>query len=161
MIRMAFFMIAVTAHPLFGFQSTTDATTDQTQMFQVVLLSASTEPLSAKGDMPKNVASALADVKSFLPYRHFQLLDVGILRTNLSGRTIIRGPKGEPCEVSFAMMVDPNDPQRILIKRFRLVSPGQDLIDTAFDIHVGETMVVGTSRIMGDPVALMVMLTAQ
>lgn len=96
---------------------------------------------------------ALADLKDFLPYKSYRPLDtVWIIGLN-GPHQFLRGPDGQKHE--FTMSSALISPAVIRVGTLRLwdATPPESksqpplLIDTAFNLSVGETVVVGTSRI--------------
>jgi hypothetical protein len=143
-----------------------------TQTFQVIVLAA-TDSESMPADLPPGAQQAVDDIASFLPYRGFRLLDAGWLRTVRAGQTSLTGPTG--FEVMLEFRGDPRSDEPLLISTFRMwlddgmVTPNgeyhnirQSIVDTSFSMDVGETVVVGTSKLNGDrePTALVILLTA-
>lgn len=164
--------------------------------FSVVLVVGSlmgTGNASSDG-VPEAAKKALADMKDFLPYKRYQLLDAAwmlccsSLATSISGR--VRGPD----ERDYRYTVDPltvTDAKLNVRFAIRELSPftpsglsqsdlgltrdhprmvesvresgqrtsAQNIIDSTFAISLGETVVVGTSRLNGDR-ALIAILTA-
>lgn len=167
--------------------------------FSVVLVVGSLAGTAAASSdaVPDAAKKALSDMKDFLPYKRYQLLDAAWMmccassRTGVSGR--VRGPdereyryEVDPIGVSdtkldvrftIREMADPHAPARRSnateglaadhprpIEERRLEAqglrlPGQNVIDSTFSISLGETVVVGTSRLHGDR-ALIAILTA-
>ena len=112
---------------------------------------------------------ALADLKDFLPYKKYSVLDrVPIIGPNaphirlagLKGKHefFMRGSNLSPKQTSVETLrlwaSVPEEDGRLVIK-----APPDLLIDTAFKIDVGETVVVGTSRLDGSQ-ALILLVTA-
>jgi len=146
------------------------------QGFSLLLLLGETQGTAQPDNISAPARKALADIKDFLPYKAYRVLDTqwiaGSDNGNSSGslrgldnqnyqfllRTFPRGtPGGKP------------SPEDALLARaqFRLVfsRPAAEKVDTtivldnSFNIIAGETVVVGTSRVQGDR-ALVVLLTA-
>jgi hypothetical protein len=154
--------------------------------FSIVMLEGD---LGGNGDtagIPAGAAKALADVRDFLPYKTYRLLDSQWVLG--SGRIAVRlrGSAGQ--EYTLKMTTSPTGARMaqatsISILEFELSRPngvttssgghgaagpggphtaaadGSSLIETSFRMNVGETVVVGTSRLAGDR-ALIVLLTA-
>jgi len=109
-------------------------------------------------------SKALADLKDFLPYKRYTLLD-----------TIYKiGPDGPSVQMTgmddfqkyelFTQGAAHSAPNRTSMRvHLRTVAaperPAIFLIDTSFDIALGETVVVGTSRLAGSK-ALLLLVTS-
>ena len=148
-----------------------------TQLFQVVLLRASRKGVDDTEGLPKSAEKALADVREFLPFKHYKLLDSAIVRMSQSmpGSTTV-----STYEVKFSYERKEN---KLSIWWFTVLPAGKKtetpkpssawwdrppavapeavkpLISTSFMMDRGETVVVGSSKINGDE-ALVVLLTA-
>jgi hypothetical protein len=153
----------------------------------------------ASENVPPAAAKALADLKDFLPYKSYRLLDTQWTMGSgrISGR--LKGPEGKEyfIEVTTRKGATPDAP--VSVTRFAVseATPGADgtkftrfrgsisssqtqaqgekaappsfysilglgagnIINTSFSMNLGETVVVGTSRLQGDT-ALVVLLTA-
>jgi hypothetical protein len=155
--------------------------------FGVVLVQGEMQAGAPGGEaVPAASLKALNDLKDFLPYKSYKLLDTQW--TMGSGRLIgsLRGP--ENTAYTFEVEARPGGDAGLLVSRFLLRGPGDDrmsalyarglasrdpiddvfakigpmarsLIDTSFSMDIGETVVVGTSRLQGNN-ALIVLLTA-
>ena len=178
---------------------TTVAGRSQLRGFSVVLVEGSTTGTTAIDGVPAAAAKALADLKDFLPYKSYRLLDtqwtlgagriasrlrgVGTQEYDLvlsaGGGLRVVQPFGDytaehPVSMRAAQRVQPG---QVTVSQFSLreadpqgsrasapSAPKQEpdragLINTSFNMEVGETVVVGTSRLQGDK-ALIVLLTA-
>jgi hypothetical protein len=159
----------------------------RTQSFQLTLLAADNHGggAGAAPELSKAALKALQDMKDFLPFKSYRLLDMAWLRTTGSAEAHLGGDDqaAYTAELQFARVGDPAA-KELLVERFvlrallsprpraaapaasgkaALETPGplhEDLIRTTFGIHVGETVVVGTSKLGGDSSALVVLLTA-
>jgi hypothetical protein len=141
----------------------------ETQLFQVVLLRASRQGPESVDDVPKSARKALDDIREFLPFKRYQLVDSGLMRlvSGLQGRIVLSS-------YEVAMSFEEKD-RKLAIWFFSVypvkpkgtqpLPPGhapeavKPLISTSFSIERGETVVVGSSKINGDE-ALVVLLTA-
>ena len=145
------------------------------QGFSLLLLLGETQGAAQPASISAPARKALADIKDFLPYKSYRVLDTqwiaGSDTGNNSGglggldnqtysfelRTfpLVQGAKPGTADAALARA------------QFRLVfsRPAGDKVDTtivlnnSFNITTGETVVVGTSRVQGDR-ALVVLLTA-
>jgi len=199
----------------------------QLRGISVVLVEGDLNAVTANASLPAAAAKALADMKDFLPYKGYRVLDTQWTLGSGKIAVRLRGPAG--AEYDLELMSSYMDPTRraraqqlvdkglvaqaivaetpsgVSISEFRLreatrpvrgVQQGQGqsqgatasaqrssestaeidrrvladryffelagspaLIETAFRMDVGETVVVGTSRLQGDK-ALIVLLTA-
>jgi hypothetical protein len=169
--------------------------------FSVVLVQGDLQSGTVADNVPPAAAKALADLKDFLPYKSYRLLDsqwtMGGVDRLMSK---LRGPEGRDYELELearharvfgvrSNSFKPTGPG-VTIARFHLreisaadqaraevgivragrqsdsvaapfraLTPPGTIIHTSFGMDVGETVVVGTSRLQGDK-ALIVLLTA-
>jgi hypothetical protein len=159
--------------------------------FGVVLVQGDMQTGQSTADVPAAALKALNDLKDFLPYKSYKLLDsqwtIGSGR--LTGR--LRGP--ENAGYDFELQARRGEDVPLVVSRFVLRSSDslqertaalqsrgrtsqttgelpqarlfaelglhRNLIDTSFSMDLGETVVVGTSRLQGNT-ALIVLLTA-
>jgi hypothetical protein len=155
----------------------------RTQSFQLTMLAADRTAGGMAPELPKPAQQALADLKDFLPYTSYRLLDIAWLRTTSSAEAHLVGDRDTPysAELYFTSIGDP-EARELLVENFLLraavvegsrpapaaAKPAPEaparswktLIKTTFSMHVGETVVVGTSKLGGDTSALVVLLTA-
>jgi hypothetical protein len=111
------------------------------------------------GTFTPAATKALADLKDFLPYKSYRLLDT-VWTLGLDGpHQFLRGPDGEKHE--FGMRSSLVSATQVKVDMLRLwdvppresewmppgMMPPPLLIDTDFKLTVGETVVVGTSRL--------------
>ena len=203
------------------------ASTSGLQGFGVVLVLGDVQDGPTGDNVPPGARAALADLKDFLPYRSYRVLDTAwVLASSTTGQAVtsrLRGLDEQDYEVTFdrvpvgpstlqvrfqmfeaggsgpkserdalktevqAMLAartalenqlrqPASDPAVVSTLRQRLVDTefaietmqsrlrssggGSTLIDTAFNMSLGETVVVGTSRMRGGNKALIVLLTA-
>lgn len=146
------------------------------QNLQILLLSASLKPSATAGpEIPENAQKALNDLKKFLPFKSYQLVD-GAWLSATEGRSAqarLAGTNGAAykVELRFRSTAD-SEPPSLFMETFRLDQEmmvqmekgpqfgGRRLIETSFSVKVGETIVVGTSKAEGADGALVVLLTA-
>jgi len=201
--------------------------TSALQGFSVVLVIGDVQDGPTSDNIPAGARTALADLKDFLPYRSYRVLDTAwVLASSTTRQAVtsrLRGLDEQDYEVTFDRVpVSPStlqvrfqmfeaggsgpkserdalksevqqmlaartalenqlrqpasDPAVVSTLRQRLVDSefaietlqnrirssggGSTLIDTAFNMSLGETVVVGTSRMRGGNKALIVLLTA-
>ena len=150
----------------------------QLQGFSVVLLRGEQEGTVPSQGLSPSAQRALTDIKEFLPFKGYRVLDTqwvaGSSFGGSKGRLRIDGKDYEfalethPAEIPTKPGV-PSGP--LASARFILRTPPngygvsgnklgvQTMLDNQFAIKTGETVVVGTSRTQGDS-ALIVLLTA-
>lgn len=140
----------------------------------VVLLGEALGSVQAQG-LPSAAQKALADVKEFLPYKGYRVLDTQWVAGSdfgvSTGRIRIDEKDYEFRLETFPTAIPkPNEPRPLGRARFVLRTPAigtgpsgplgvSTMLDNQFAIKPGETVVVGTSRTQGDN-ALIVLLTA-
>ena len=127
--------------------------------------------------VPAGAKKALADMRDFLPYKSYKLIDAQWLRccgatsapmTTVNGR--LRGPATEDYSFSIGVWVTGTqlsihfslrDATFLPVVKTDDVSPakGKAMIDSTFSMSVGETVVIGTSTLKGDK-AVIALLTA-
>jgi hypothetical protein len=195
------------------------------QGFSIVLVLGDVQDGATADNIPAAARAALADLKDFLPYRSYRVLDTAwVLASSATRQAVssrLQGPDEQTYEVTLDRMPvgassqqvgfemrEPNGNadrraadrglmlrkqlaqlaeqlrraeaaqnrgeidalrQRIIETEFeidalqketRYVSGPATLIDTSFTMSLGETVVVGTSRMRGGSKALIVLLTA-
>jgi hypothetical protein len=157
---------------------------ERTFTFQLVLLAASVDGPARFENVPANAQKALADVKDFLPYKSYQLLDLAWLRSSRSAEAQLAGPDGRTLSAQIRFYSPQDEPQRIEVQRLVVVEanvlptlliepprtdgaptataprPLRPLLETSFGMRSGETVVVGTSKLDGPSKALVVLLSA-
>jgi hypothetical protein len=179
------------------------ATTSQAQPrqrgFSVVLLVGDVQPGPGTDNVPTAVRKALTDVKDFLPFKSYRVLETQWVPGSNGGSIRLHGLDDQEYEVQITAdeaLAGPR--QGVLSVLFKLQEPGapstageelprsmahdaqvqeleerltglkkrlavlraKKLIESKFEMAVGETVVVGTSRIGGGNKGLIVLLTA-
>ena len=106
-------------------------------------------------------AKALADLKGFLPYKTYTLLDT-VFRIGLTGPTVQMKGMGQVFElITFVNAATQNKTSvRVQLRTITTSDQPKWLIDTQFDIEIGETVVVGTSRLDGNRALLLLVTSA-
>ena len=150
-----------------------------TQIFQVHVLSASTEAQKMP-DLPPSAVRALTDLMQLLPFKGFNLVDSGLMRTSGEAELFLGSARryqarlnfegdpeaGKPLKIDFSLMADRLVPGLMAGKAAKddagnVISGGTvRLMATTFSMKVGETVVVGTSKLNGGSEALVVLLSA-
>jgi len=203
---------------------------DGPQGFSIVLVLGDIKPAAAVDDgVPPAARKALADMKDFLPYKGYRLLDAQWILGSTHATTRLRGVDEqeyqltlrsgiyvgqlrvvfqlqEPSVADTAVIAAEDGQRRAQLTRFQdqishleqeaaalraragadmqrglqvidaqiaeikrqmsaadaggTISRGRSVIDTSFNMEVGETVVVGTSRVRGGDKALIALLTA-
>jgi len=141
-----------------------------TQVFHVHLFTADNDAQPAER-IPEALAPVLKDLAGFLPFRSFHLISTGLVRTSRDGRIDLGSEPHFVVDLRFAG--DPAGGKPLQIEQFELsrrqMVAGEggamqvanfDVLRTSFSMNVGETVVVGTSKLDGGDKALVVLLTA-
>jgi hypothetical protein len=200
-----------------------------TQGFSVVLVLADLAAASGgQDDVPPAARRALTDMKDFLPYKSYKLLDAAWILGQGTGRSLTRLRGVDDQEYELRLETAPQDAKRVFVRfmladthgddaaveaaaieqrddtereinRLRMaqeqaraarqeaevkaierrladlqrqvertraaakpvkIGPHRPVVDTNFTMDVGETVVVGTSRLRGGSRALIALLTA-
>ena len=108
-------------------------------------------------------SKALGDLKDFLPYKRYTLLDT-IYKIGLVGPSVqMKGPDdGQKYELWTSGQGHPDGKRmsvKVALNGLSSTERRTSIIDTTFDIELGETVVVGTSRLDGNR-ALLLLVTA-
>ena len=150
-------------------------TQPRTHGFQILLLAASLKPGGGGQEVPANVQKALADLKGFLPFKSYEVLDTawmsGTQDRGMEARLVDRQGAVYDVALQFHDMGSTAAPTlfadvfRLRAEPFRPegakeTRPGASLIDTSFGVKERETIVVGTSKVAGSTEALVVLVTA-
>jgi hypothetical protein len=149
-------------------------------LIQISLLAASRSGPNELADLPQNTRQAIEDVRQFLPFKSYRLLDTALLRSDRVARTMLTGPDDREFRASFSLNL-PYEPGELVVQNFELIekialppsllSTGGDtkppaspaskqVLSSSFTAKVGQTVVVGTSRLDAGDHALMVLFTA-
>jgi TonB family protein len=148
------------AAPLYAAQdrspSTGEAAARRVLGYSIVLLVGDTSGQSMPDGLSAPAQKALADIKDFLPYKSYRLLDTAWSAGSESGATAA-GRLKSPVEGQY-LNFSAGFSQ--LNQKFQLWGDNRNvlLMDSTFTMRPGETVVVGTSRVQGDK-ALVVLLT--
>ena len=136
----------------------------RTQSFQLVILAASAK---ANGDVPalyKGAQKALDDIKGFLPFKSYRILDTAWIRVTQfdAARAQVAGLSPNTYEVFLRFRTAGVDGKKLIIDNFALSEDKTDkhLIQTAFSMDMGETVVVGTSSVDAAQESLVVLMSA-
>lgn len=135
----------------------------ETSLVQIVFLIADREGSSSLDDLPENLRPAVEDIRGFLPFKQYKMLDSGVMRTDRHAILLIDGPKDVDYEVEVRL--GPSDGPRRNIQGLRVVEKHdsgkalRQLMESSFSAEIGETVVVGTSKLNGSGQALIALLT--
>ena len=119
-------------------------------------------------------------MRRFLPFKSYRLLDTALVRTDRVARTMLTGPEDREFRATFSLDGQRNEPGSLMVRSFELVekvdlplpllagegdsapvSPAsKQVLSSSFAAEVGQTVVVGTSRLNGGDEAMMVLFTA-
>ncbi len=129
-----------------------------TQTFQLLLLEAS-KTGATDDTIPESARQALEGLQGFLPYRSFHVIDSGWVRTS-SKVAMTLGAGGY--NVGFEFRGDPRSGGTLAVDDFVLTSAASQktILRTSLTLSVGETVVLGSSKLDGGDKALVVLLTA-
>jgi len=175
-------LLLFTGGPLLAAQESERRPTRESYLLQVVLLLGRLEGSSSTSNIPENTVQTLKDVESFLPYKSYQLLDTSLIRSDGHANSLLHGPSGREFHLSLAFRSEKgNDGERLSFQVFSIDAPAEPLtasppaksggdapfaprasgpiLSSSFAVDVGETIVVGTSKLNGGSEALLVLLT--
>jgi hypothetical protein len=146
----------------------------------VLLLGEQTGSIIPPRGLSSSAQRAMADIKEFLPYKGYRVLDTQWIAGSEYGTSKGRIRGLDQKDYEFELSTQPSEsgkiasPSRLPSTRayFHLRTPGTSfsttngarwgdvmVLDNSFAITPGETVVVGTSKVQGDS-ALIVLLTA-
>jgi hypothetical protein len=160
-----------------------DTSVARTQTFQIILVQGKRGAGGMDPGLPKSAAAALEDVSQFMPFDSFSLIDTALISTTRDGETVLSGPGEVRYEARLSFFTTESvDGPVIVVRQLRVESqpvwrepppagpsaaaerPGgwvrDTLLDTSLSVGVGETAVVGTSKLNGGDEALILLLTA-
>jgi len=131
--------------------------------FSLVLLLAPGKPNAPVSGLSPDEMKALRDADQLLPYKSFQKLDGVFLRGERGGTLRLRGPEGREysCTLTAGPPYQDTNPNTVYVRID--VTDGSrtgSVLKSEFRITLGETVVVGTSRVKGADQALVLLLTA-
>jgi TonB family protein len=124
--------------------------------YSLVLLMGDTQGSSMPEGLSAQAQKALTDLKDFLPYKSYRLLDTKWLAGADAGASAEGRLRGAAENEYFPFSAGFSQYNQ----KFEMWAPDGHavLLNGTFTMHVGETVVVGTSRVQGDK-ALVVLLT--
>jgi hypothetical protein len=132
-------------------------------LFSVALVVASNE--AGAPPLPSGLQKAVEDVRGFLPYKSFRLVDAGLVRTNNQGIVALNGPGEVTWQARFSLV---EQDQGVLVDRFAIQGHGPGAMDHlthgslegSFRIKKGETVVVGSAALADNSKAMIVLFSA-
>jgi hypothetical protein len=132
--------------------------------FHLVLLAAHADAAEwmKRLDLPPGAARALRDAGEFLPYKGYVVLDDVRVRAQLSTEARTALQYGEH-EYSAVIRAD-NEPMQVSVRLKQLVPAPNgrrelEVLSATFNAAMGETVVVGTSKLQGTEQAVVLLLT--
>ena len=171
-------LLVFAAAPLRAEQETPRPPSRESYLLQVVLLLGRTEGTSAATNIPQNAVQTLKDVETFLPYKSYQLLDTSLIRSDGNANSLLHGPSGREFRLSLSFRTERSEKgRRLSFQVFTIAAPpeppsppgyaageappapGGPVLSSSFAVDVGETIVVGTSKLNGGNEGLLVLLT--
>lgn len=144
----------------------------QTHLFGVILLQGSNTPAKNDAQLPPATLKVLEEVRSFLPYKYFHLLDSSFIRSDRDASFRLNGPDKKSYTATLRFHQHLEKSNVLMVSGFEIfevitttegdktVRHRRNHIETSFSINVGETIVVGTSRVDSDSDAVIVLLSA-
>lgn len=161
----------------------------ESRLFHVALVLAERGPAGdGDGHLPAAVQKALDDIRDFLPYDRYRVVDSALVRSAGNGEATLRGPNGTPHRATFLFTETEVDGRTMLdVRHFVLHRDTREMprpeerrggaaiapraperpLSATFRMGVDETVVVGSSSLEGGPGggssgqrALIVLLTA-
>jgi hypothetical protein len=85
------------------------------QGYSIVLVQGDMQGGSSAEGVPKAAQQALNDLKDFLPYKSYSLLDSAWVLGSRAPVTRLRGPSGQDLQASLNTLSDDNEPRRLRI----------------------------------------------
>ena len=92
-------------------------------LFQLVLLMGSIEGESKLEGVSANVVKALDDIREFLPYKNYRVVDTQLMRSAGRMEGLVSGPEGQDYRVEMGFTANPEQ-SKILVRRFSLADYG-------------------------------------
>lgn len=134
-----------------------------TQTFHLVVLAAGNKPNGPAPTLAPGAQKALDDIKAFLPFKHYRVLDTVFLRVTQGdvARAQVAGFLGSTYSLSLRYQAGGLEGKQLFINGIGLeTAKDESLIQTSFSMNAGETVVVGTSSAPPSEEALVAILTA-
>src|SRR5262249_37204762 len=127
--------------------------------YSLVLLLGETESAPLPDGLSAPARKALADIKDFLPFKSYRILDTQWSAGSESGAVVSGRLRGLSETQLFTFKLNASRlNQHFLLWKDEATGGSSIILDATFTQHVGETVVVGTSKIQADK-ALIVLLT--
>lgn len=129
---------------------------------------------SLAAELPMGEDRAVEDLRHLLPYTGYRLLDSGLILSRDRAQLYLGGNAGFIVQMRFSDSGS-SESSSLMVEEFEVhqvelaVTPEKGvtepitrrLLGTAFAMEIGETVVVGTSKLNGNNEALIVLLTAE
>ena len=134
-----------------------------TQTFHLVVLAAGNKPNGPAPTLAPGAQKALDDIKGFLPFKHYRVLDTVFLRVTQGdvARAQVAGFLGSTYSLTLRYQAGGLEGKQLFINGIGLeTAKDESLIQTSFSMNAGETVVVGTSSAPPSEEALVAILTA-
>lgn len=134
-----------------------------TQTFHLVILAAGNKPNGPVPTLTPGAQKALDDIKGFLPFKHYRVLDTVFLRVTQGdvAQSQVAGLLGSTYHLTMRFQAGGLEGKKLFINALVLETAKDDnLIQTSFSMDSGETVVVGTSSAPPSEEALVAILTA-
>jgi len=149
-----------------------------TQTFHFSLIEGRAGAPGFSGDISEAGKAALRDVRELLPFKAFRLVDSGLVRTQRVGEVRLSGDgRSYVVNLHYNEWSDTGDAPKIGLNGLELLEmrPAEPLgsqegkygrhrvmpiLETSLTLELGETVVVGTSKLNGGAEALILLVTA-
>lgn len=134
-----------------------------TQTFHLVILAAGNKPNGPVPTLAPGAQKALDDIKGFLPFKHYRVLDTVFLRVTQGdvAQSQVAGLLGSAYHLTMRFQAGGLEGKELFINGFILKNDkDENLLHTSFSMSSGETVVVGTSSAPPAEEALVAILTA-
>lgn len=144
----------------------------QTHLFGVILLQGTNQTQLENQSLPAKTLKVLEEVRDFLPYKNFKMLDSSFIRSDRDASFSLRGPDNRTYSAEMRFSAHPEQEGTLQVHRFQIAELVEEMtgdqklkyhlnhIETSFSIKIGETIVVGTSRAKGGEEAVIVLFSA-
>lgn len=144
----------------------------ETHLFGVILLQGTNQAITESQPLAPKTLKVLEEVRDFLPYKNFKLLDSSFIRSDRDANFRLKGPNNHTYSAEMRFSAHPEQKDLLQVHNFQIaelvdqVVGGKETkyvinhIETSFSIKIGETIVVGTSRVNSGEEAVIVLFSA-
>lgn len=143
-------------------QSVPPSSPKQEGVHVVLLVATAKTNAKYQPELPATVAKALKDASQFLPYTYYELTDQVSLRGAGGNQTIrLSGWDSHQYQLGLSTHPSTTSPDRVAVRVSLVETMGavsSDVMTTEYTARVGETVVVGTSKVKSD-VSLVLLVT--